>query len=88
MKREKTCTTSPFRHNKFYFHPKNTHTLVICELLSLNTHLKQKVTYGNHRPIEGRNKKKKKKKEIPEMHHPAKNNTTRPIPKNQNILTF
>ena len=54
MEREKPYTTSPFSHNnKFYFHPKNTHTLVIWELLSLNTHLKQKVTYGNHRPNEG-----------------------------------
>ena len=86
MEREKPYTTSPFRHNnKFYFHPKNTHTLVICELLSLNTHLKQKVTYGNHRPNEG---EKKKKKGIPEMRHPAKNNTTRPIPNNQNLFTF
>ena len=55
MEREKPYITSPFSHNnKFYFHPKNTHTLVICELLSLNTHLKQKVTYGNHMPNEGK----------------------------------
>lgn len=32
--------------------------------------------------------KKKRKKGIPEMHHPAKNNTTRPIPNNQNLFTF
>ena len=61
-----------------------TQTLVICELPNLNTHLKQKVTYGNHWPNEGR----KNKKRIHEMHHPAKNNTTRPIPNHQNLFTF
>ena len=30
--------------------------------------------------------KKKKKEGIPEMHHPAKNNTTRPILNNQNLF--